>query len=445
MGQGVAVYAALRLLLKAVPVGAPALRYRLSLTAMGGLLALFVSTWWAQLQQFSLPAQQVPAAGGNISFSILRATGNGTLVERVGAYPLLQVILPWLSVFYVAGLLLMLVRLSGGMVQLQRLRKYGNSEPEQWLSDAMAGLKARINYTGNVRLLLSARANVPMVIGFFKPVILMPVAALAQLSTQQVEAILLHEIAHIKRYDYLINMLQAVVETLLFFNPFIWLISAEIRREREHCCDDLVLACTQAPLPYASALTALASYGGTTSSLAVAATGNSHQLFNRIQRIMETKKSPFSYSRVVAALVIATAITGSLVWLSPSLAAGKKPRPDATHAAVASPEPAAVLTPDQQETNQLIGRMLGDRVIDENDGFTIEKKQQQLFINGKQQTDVVAQKYLANIKQEAIKVRVNSFKERLMQHPGAGLIQILAPVMSSSSCIDNSSNHKPGC
>lgn len=113
----------------------------------------------------------------------------------------------------------------------------------------------------------------------------------------------MHELAHIKRNDYLINILQTIVETILFFNPFVWLISAIIRREREHCCDDLVLLHTREPLNYATALAALASYPGNASGLLVAASGQSYPLFHRIKRILEMKKNPFSYSRMVAAIL----------------------------------------------------------------------------------------------------------------------------------------------
>ena len=93
-----------------------------------------------------------------------------------------------------------------------------------------------------VRLLESAIAEVPVVIGYLKPVILIPAGLLANLPVDQVEAILLHELAHIRRADYLVNLLQTMVESLLFYHPAVWWISHVIRTEREHCCDDFVLA-----------------------------------------------------------------------------------------------------------------------------------------------------------------------------------------------------------
>ena len=93
-----------------------------------------------------------------------------------------------------------------------------------------------------VALLESCLAEVPVVIGYVRPVILMPVGLLAGLPAGQVESILLHELAHIRRHDYLVNLLQTSVEGLLFYHPAVWWISGVIRAERENCCDDLVVA-----------------------------------------------------------------------------------------------------------------------------------------------------------------------------------------------------------
>lgn len=90
-------------------------------------------------------------------------------------------------------------------------------------------------------LFLSEKMLIPFTAGFIKPMILFPVALLNRLSEEQVEAILLHEMAHIKRHDYLFNILQRIMEIVLFFNPMIWLLAKDIRREREFCCDDLVI------------------------------------------------------------------------------------------------------------------------------------------------------------------------------------------------------------
>ena len=102
-------------------------------------------------------------------------------------------------------------------------------------------------------LLESCLVQVPIVIGQMRPVILLPVGLLAGLPAEQIELILMHELAHIRRYDYVVNMLQTFIEGVMFYNPAVWWISKVIRTEREHCCDDLVVAATRNAHAYAAA------------------------------------------------------------------------------------------------------------------------------------------------------------------------------------------------
>jgi hypothetical protein len=174
-----------------------------------------------------------------------------------------------------------------------------------------------------VTLLLSSRVQVPVMLGAIKPVILLPVATISQLTPQQLEAIILHELAHIRRHDYLINIIQTLLETALFFNPFVWLISRAIRRERELCCDDLVVSCAAEPIHYARALAYLAqtaTQAGNTLSLA--ASGQKNQLLTRIKRIMEMNNTRPSSGRYPA-LAIATAallLMASVATFTPTFA-----------------------------------------------------------------------------------------------------------------------------
>ena len=148
-----------------------------------------------------------------------------------------------------------------------------------------------------------------MMIGALKPVILLPIATINYLTTEQVETILLHELAHIKRHDYLLNIFQTIAETILFFNPFVWLISRIIRREREHCCDDIVIANMSSPLPYAKALAMLENTRLEANNVALAATGNKQQLLGRIKRIMGTRKNKLNYTQLTIVIVVVLAVT----------------------------------------------------------------------------------------------------------------------------------------
>ena len=115
-------------------------------------------------------------------------------------------------------------------------------------------LARRLHLTRRISLLESRLVDVPTVVGWIKPVVLLPVSALAGLSAEQLEAILAHELAHIRRHDYLVNLLQTLVETLLFYHPAVWWLSGRIRAERENCCDDLAVSLCGDPVTYASAL-----------------------------------------------------------------------------------------------------------------------------------------------------------------------------------------------
>src|SRR5688572_9975621 len=134
-----------------------------------------------------------------------------------------------------------------------------------------------------VRLLETSRIDVPAVIGVIRPVIVVPIGALTGLSAQHIEAILAHELAHIRRHDYLVNLLQAAVEALMFYHPAVWWMSKQIRLERENCCDDIAAAACGDRCVYASALAELEERRGP--SLAMAASGDG-DLLTRVRRLL---------------------------------------------------------------------------------------------------------------------------------------------------------------
>lgn len=197
---------------------------------------------------------------------------------------------PWLVSIWLGGVLLLSVRVFGGWLMAQRLKRSMTRNAEELWQATVLRLSNHLGIRRTVRLCESALAEVPTVIGWLRPVILVPVSALAGLSAQQVEALLAHELAHIRRHDYLVNLMQTVVETLLFYHPAVWWVSRQIRIEREHCCDDMaVAACGGDVLTYARALTELEELrANVLPQLAVAANGGS--LITRIRRLIEAPK-----------------------------------------------------------------------------------------------------------------------------------------------------------
>lgn len=198
--------------------------------------------------------------------------------------------MPWLLTLWMAGVILLLVRLSMGLFVTSRMKKIGLLPIPVELERRLQLLLQQLTVTRPVRLAHSALVQVPTVIGWLRPVILIPVGFLTGLTAVQVEAILVHELAHIRRHDYLVGVVQAVAEAILFYHPAVWCVSKRIRTEREHCCDDLAVTTIGSPILYARALSLLEERRSQTPSIALAANGG--VLTMRIERILGLAKSP---------------------------------------------------------------------------------------------------------------------------------------------------------
>ena len=219
-------------------------------------------------------------------------------------------VMPWVVGSWLVGVLFCSLRLAGGWWQVQRLLTRGTTAaPSRW-EDAKEAIARRLSLSRPVRLLISTRVQVPMVIGWLKPAVLMPAAVLSGLTPQQVEAVIAHELAHIRRHDYLVNFVQTAVETLFFYHPAVWWVSRVVRTEREHCCDDLaVVACGDAVL-YARALTAIEALRQDPVGFALAVTGS--PLMARVRRLLGVKSPrPVSSSGWIVALLTALMVSGA--------------------------------------------------------------------------------------------------------------------------------------
>src|SRR5690606_29204229 len=184
------------------------------------------------------------------------------------------------------GFLFLTSRLVMGLKQVSVLRKEATIIDGRW-AIRIRELSAQLGILRFVTLAESSRITSPIVIGVLKPMILVPTGMLTGLSTEQLETIFLHELAHIRRYDYLANVVQSLMECIFFFNPFMWMLSGIVRREREYCCDDFVLKHHSSRRAYARALTRLAEIRLARQALGVALGDDKHELLNRIKRIME--------------------------------------------------------------------------------------------------------------------------------------------------------------
>lgn len=247
-------------------------------------------------------------AGGNTNFtSFLTQTSNLTFNSKPLSFLqqaeiFLQSNLDLFVNFWFIGTGLLLLRLVVGFSYVQGLKVQQVNVVSVDIQQLMDNLLEKIHVYAPIKLLESARATVPMTIGWLKPVILLPVGIASGLTVKQLEAILAHELAHIKRYDYLVNIFQNFVEILFFFHPATWFISAKVRDERENCCDDFAVEICGDSLVLAKALTQVASYQQQP-RLAMAFGAKRQTFMDRIKRIIGINESkPLSYGNWSAVL-----------------------------------------------------------------------------------------------------------------------------------------------
>ncbi len=278
-------------------------RYLLGCLALGLMLALPVATLFGFWQGPSAGAAGSPSAGPAVL--ILRSSES---LETTGLRPWL----PWVIAAWTAGVCVMTLRLAGGWFWIQRLRWVQTEPAEPVWQARLTSLARQLGIRRSLRLLKSGAVEVPMVLGWLRPVILVPVAIFTAMEPRALEAILAHELAHIRRHDYFVNLLQSAVEVLLFFHPAVWWLSAQVRAERENCCDDTAIALCGDPLFYARALEALEELRPALQpnpSLALAATGGT--LMHRIRRILAPKLPPSPAARAGLLAALAVSVLGA--------------------------------------------------------------------------------------------------------------------------------------
>jgi peptidoglycan/xylan/chitin deacetylase (PgdA/CDA1 family) len=206
-------------------------------------------------------------------------------------------------------------------------------------------VSGRLRVRRAVRLCQSALVEVPTVVGHLRPLILIPAGALVGLTPQQLEAVLAHELAHVRRHDYAVNLLQAAAETLLFYHPAAWWLSRRVRAEREHACDDAAVEATGDVLSYARALAALETLRAThapPAALALAANGGS--LMQRIQRLVNADRRRARGRRPFAAAAMGLALLLGALALQRALTPAGASTSAAAAAAAAAPRREVAVT-----------------------------------------------------------------------------------------------------
>ena len=312
-------------------------RYALACAGMLAMIAAFAVTL-AVFWPTPAPAIAVPIPHG------LRAAPPGAI-----AFPAPPIApparLPWIVPFWMAGVLAFYLRTAGGWLAAQRLRSRGTMPaPEEW-QERLRALASRLRVTRPVILLESCLAETPVLIGFLRPAILIPAGLLTGIAPDQLEAILLHELAHIRRHDYAVNVMQSLVEGLLFYHPAVWWLSGVVRAERENCCDDAVVALRGDALGYAAALAALEERRPVGNPALAARGGN---LMKRVRRLLEPERPrPVAGPVLAAILLLAPIAVGMSAWQSkpaaapPPVPAARQPAPPVLIAQAQHQQPAA--------------------------------------------------------------------------------------------------------
>nr|WP_294995335.1 M56 family metallopeptidase [uncultured Sediminibacterium sp.] len=226
-------------------------------------------------------------------------------------------LLPYLSVAYLLLMVVLCTRWFIGYRYTLQIKQQGLSKiPVDWRL-FVKNTAQQLGIKREISIFLSEKISTPLTVGFLKPLILVPIASINHLTVSQLEAVILHEMAHIKRYDYLVNIILSLAEISLFFNPFTQLMSKQIRKERENSCDDWVLQFQYSASTYAEALLRIAQLQATPVFAMAAKGSNENELLTRVKRMIGGRDQVFNYHRQLLAFLLVTGILSSIAWLNP--------------------------------------------------------------------------------------------------------------------------------
>jgi len=299
--EGGAIAALLALAFSATRHRDPTLRYALGMIGLVMMVALPLLTatrmqTFTRVPKASLASESTPSAPTAIPVNAppsdpgLRADAGRRSARTISISPQsmlsnIEPIFPWIVAAWSIGLVLLSIRMIGGVARTRRIARDGTPASDRVLS-LISRISNELGISRVIRALEGTHVTVPVVIGWLRPVIVLPASLVSGLTASQLEMLLAHELAHIHRYDFLANTLQTVLETLLFFHPAAWWLSDRIREERENCCDDIAVAlCGGDRQGYTAALLALEESRDGGIMFAAAATGGG-TLFRRAMRLM---------------------------------------------------------------------------------------------------------------------------------------------------------------
>ena len=311
--QGLLLWIILRIAFITAPSLSSVKKYNLSVAAIVSIFICFVYTLYTEVGIYNWAGLR-----SVVAMPLLPYLNPGRVVQTKSFYNTIAGYLPYISAVYIAGLTVNLVKLRGQWNKIRLVKQ--SALPAGQMQQFIDTFSKKLDITKHILIKFSGAIDVPCILGYFKPVILLPVSIATYLSACEIEAILLHELSHIKRNDYLVNLLQQFINVILFFNPFALLISRIINQERENSCDDLVVGKTEQPLIYAHALLTLEENRTSNLQFALSATGKKYNLLNRIERIMKTKKPIGNTRQLLTAVLLLAGGLCSIAWFNPKAA-----------------------------------------------------------------------------------------------------------------------------
>lgn len=334
--QGLLLGAACWLLMHQLRRASASARYWTGMAMLGAMLAAPVATF-IHLYEPAVAAAGAAQATAGTWITLVSGDAGPDLVSRV------EGLLPWAVVAWLVGVLLNGARLTVDLARVRRLATRELRPLPLELERVVARLKRALGVRDAVRVMESVQVSVPMVVGWLMPIVLIPPSAMMGLTARQLELIISHELAHVRRLDYLFNLMQVLVETLLFYHPAVAYVSRCVRAERENCCDDVVVAHTGDSIAYARALTEVEGLRCSSGmQVAVAATGA--HLRGRVQRLVALPAPQRGVVHWVSAVMLVgaslTALTNVDLRPDPPPAPAEAPPPALTRMPAPAPSPA---------------------------------------------------------------------------------------------------------
>jgi beta-lactamase regulating signal transducer with metallopeptidase domain/DNA-directed RNA polymerase subunit F len=358
----------------------PAMRYLIGVGALVLMLASFITTFIAldgaaDASAAFTPARAPAAALASPLFPEANVPEAANLSVTQAATASSNFL--WVARGWLAGVFVLALRIALGLLVIEHLRRRNLLALPDALVERFQALQERLGIRRGIQYSGCRLVSVPAVIGFFRPIVLLPARALTGLSPEQLEAVIAHELGHIKRLDVAVNFFQVVAETLFFFHPAVWWLNQRIRADREDCCDDVAVAACGSKVSYARALATMEDWRGVP-ALALAVTGS--PIAARIARLLGVKQNEAGARTagvVTASLVLTVAVIAGAASLglarpafaqilaqaevaapvpaesaAPVVAPTKaaKPAPAAKPAATARPAPAARPNPPSPPT-----------------------------------------------------------------------------------------------